>query len=58
MAELFQKSLERSLFMSTFIVHLLMFGNRCAMISRLLLRSCFLMYVSRHLTGCFQQYNT
>ena len=51
MVGLDQNSLEISLSMSGFIVHLLMFGKRCAMMSKLVLRSCFMRYSSKHLTG-------
>ena len=43
--------LDNSLSISGFIVHLEMFGNLCVIILRFLSRSCFLRYVSRHLTG-------
>ena len=46
-----QNLLDNSLSISGFIVHLEMFGNFCAIILRFLSRSCFLRYVSRHLTG-------
>jgi hypothetical protein len=50
-AGLDQNLLDNSLFMSGFIVHLEMFGNFRAITSRFFSRSCFWMYVSRHLTG-------
>jgi hypothetical protein len=43
--------LDNSLSISVFIVHLEMFGNFCAIISRFFSRSCFWIYVSKHLTG-------
>jgi hypothetical protein len=46
-----QNLLDISLFMSGFIVHLLMLGNCSAIIFRLVSRSCLVMYVWRHLTG-------
>ena len=46
-----QNSLERSLSISRFIVHLLMLGNRCASSFKLFSRSCLVMYVARHLIG-------
>ena len=45
-----QNLLDYSLSISRFLVHLVMFGNFCAIISRFLSRLCFWMYVSRHLT--------
>ena len=48
---LFQKSLDVLLFVMGFIVHLWMLGKSSAIISRLFLRSYFLMYSCRHLTG-------
>ena len=46
-----QNLLDSSLSISGFIVHLEMFGNFCAIISRFFSLSCFWMYVSKHLTG-------
>ena len=48
---LFQKSLDISLSMMEFVVHLLMLGKSSASISRLFSRSYFFMYSSKHLTG-------
>ena len=48
---LVHKSFDSSLSIFGFIVHLQMLGNCCAIISRFLFRSCFLIYVSKHLTG-------
>ena len=50
-AGLDQKLLDNSLSIFGFIVNLEMFGNFCAIISRLFSWSCFWMYVSKHLTG-------
>ena len=46
-----QNLLDISLSISGFIVHLVMLGNFLAIIFRFFSRSCFVMYVSRHLTG-------
>ena len=43
--------LDMSLSMSGFSVHMLMLENCSAIILRLVLRSCLVMYVWRHLTG-------
>ena len=50
-AGLVHKLLDISLSILGFIVHMLMLGNCLAMVFRLFSRSCFVMYVSRHLTG-------
>ena len=50
-AVFFQNLLDCSLSIYGFIVHLEMLGNFLAIISRFFSRSCFWMYVSRHLTG-------
>ena len=48
---LVQKSLESSLSISRLDVHFLVFGKRCAISARLLVRSYFFIYASRHRTG-------
>ena len=50
-AGLVQNLLDSSLLISGLLVHLFMFGNLCAIIIKFFSRSCFCIYVSRHLTG-------
>ena len=47
----FQKFVESSLSMSMLLVHFSMFGKLSEIRSRSLLRSCFLIYLLRNLTG-------